>query len=89
VRERCFAVEVVTTDIGAIRRHTETWCRDVACARRARDDEAGDELPHMQAPQRRHGLRSGLDSWSVSPVRGSAGHGGGQRSGHGARRQAL
>jgi len=33
VRERCFAGEVFTADIGAIRCHAERWCRDVAGAR--------------------------------------------------------
>jgi len=55
VRERCFAGEVFTADLGAIRRHAETWCRDVAGARVhgttrqvPREVYERDELPHMQ-----------------------------------------
>jgi hypothetical protein len=57
VRERCFAGEVFAADISAIRRHAETWCRDVAGARVhgttrqvPREVYERDELPHMQAP---------------------------------------
>jgi len=55
VRERCFAGEVFTADLGAIRRHAEVWCRDVAGARVhgstrqvPREVYERDELPHMQ-----------------------------------------
>src|SRR3569832_453616 len=55
VRERCFAGEVFTADLGAIRRHAETWCREVAGARVhgttsevPREVYERDELPHIQ-----------------------------------------
>ena len=55
VRERCFAGEVFTADLGAIRRHAETWCRDLAGARVhgttrkvPREVYERDERPHMQ-----------------------------------------
>ena len=55
VRERCFAGEVFTADLGAIRRHAEAWCRDVAGARVhgttrqvPREVYERDERPHMQ-----------------------------------------
>lgn len=57
VRERCFAGEVFTADLGVIRRHAETWCRDLAGARVhgttrqvPRQVYERDELPHMQPP---------------------------------------
>ena len=59
VRERCFAGESFGPDLGAIRRHAETWCRDVAGARVhgttrrvPRDAYEREERPHMQpAPE--------------------------------------
>ena len=59
VRERCFAGETFTSDLSAIRRHAETWCRDVAGARVhgttrqvPREVYERDELPYMQPPPR-------------------------------------
>jgi transposase len=55
VRERWFAGESFGPDLGAIRRHAEAWCRDVAGARVhgttrqvPRDAYERDERPHMQ-----------------------------------------
>jgi len=55
VRERCFDGEVFTAELGAIRRHAETWCRDVAGARVhgttrqvPREVYEREEQPHMQ-----------------------------------------
>lgn len=57
VRERCFAGETFAADLGAIRRHAEAWCRDVAGARVhgttrqvPREVYERDERPHMQPP---------------------------------------
>jgi transposase len=57
VRERCFAGETFAADLGAIRRHAEVWCRDVAGARVhgttrqvPREVYERDERPHMQPP---------------------------------------
>jgi transposase len=56
VRERWFAGESFGSDLGAIRRHAETWCREVAGARVhgttrqvPRDAYERDERPHMQS----------------------------------------
>jgi transposase len=59
VRERWFAGEVFGSDLVAIRRHAEAWCRDVAGGRVhgttrqvPRDTYERDERPHMQpAPE--------------------------------------
>jgi transposase len=57
VRERCFAGETFAADLGAIRRHAEAWCRDVAGARVhgttrqvPREVYERDERAHMQPP---------------------------------------
>jgi transposase len=56
VRERWFAGESFGPDLGAVRQHAETWCRDVAGARVhgttrqvPREAYERDERPHMQA----------------------------------------
>jgi transposase len=55
VRERCFAGETFGSDLTEIRRHAETWCREIAGARVhgttrrvPRDVYESDERPHMQ-----------------------------------------
>lgn len=55
VRENCFAGESLSSDLGEIRRHAQTWCRDVAGARIhgttrqvPREVYETHERPHMQ-----------------------------------------
>lgn len=59
IRERWFAGETFSADIGAIRRHAEHWCRDVAGARvhgttrkMPRQAYETQEKPHMLPPPR-------------------------------------